>query len=259
MKSSRLLWSVILLVALLTTSIFIYGFVNAIQTVVYPEGSNLTTPEEEIIEDISPADDEIVILSLGDSLTEGTGDRSENGYVGVVRNLLEKNEEKPVFLHTFAVDGYTTSQLFDFISTQNGTRTSIMQANLILMTIGGNDMFSPGEEIIIENAREFMPNALENLDKIFAELQTLNSEADIIYVGLYNPFTEIDKDGEISLFVQEWNNEVFKLTTKYKQVLFIPTFDLFYKNTKNYLSSDIYHPNEEGYKRIGERIVNALK
>ncbi|NDI34456.1 GDSL-type esterase/lipase family protein [Chengkuizengella sediminis] len=259
MKSSRLLWSVILTVALLTTLIFIYGFVNAIQTVVYPGGSNLTTPEEEFIEDISPSDEEIVILSLGDSLTEGTGDKTQNGYVGVVRELLEEKENKPVYLRPFAVDGYTTDQLLDFIMTQSGTRTTIKEANLILMTIGGNDMFSPGNEIIIDSARESMSPALENLKKIFSEIHTLNSEADIIYVGLFNPFTEIDEDGEISLFVQEWNNEVFKITTGYKQALFIPTYDLFYKNTKNYLSSDVYHPNEEGYKRIGERIVNALQ
>ncbi|MDP5273899.1 GDSL-type esterase/lipase family protein [Chengkuizengella axinellae] len=259
MKSSRLLWSSILIVAIITTSIFIYGFVNAIQTVVYPNGSNLTEPEAEIEEEIAPSADEIIILSLGDSLTKGTGDKTNNGYVGVVRNLLEENKDKPVYLRPFAVDGYTTEQLLDFITTQSGVRTAIKESNLILMTIGGNDMFSPGNELDLQTSEQLMKDALANISKVFAELNALNAEADIVYVGLYNPFSEIDENGEVALFVQEWNHEVFKMTTAYKQVMFVPTSDLFYKNTKSFLSSDVYHPNEEGYKRIGERIVNVLQ
>ena len=95
------------------------------------------------------------------------------------------------------------------------------------MTIGGNDLFTFGEEVTVEKARQNMPATLSRLDAIFAELARINSRARILYLALYNPFIRLDPSGEASLFVQQFNYEVFRLSVPYNTITVVPTFDLF--------------------------------
>ncbi|MGG1550574.1 GDSL-type esterase/lipase family protein [Paenibacillus ferrarius] len=271
MKSSRFIWGAVGITASLSTLLFAAGFVYAANQIWFPKASSdfqLATPapkKESMIESAS----KLQIVALGDSLTAGTGDNTGQGYVGRVREKLEKDTGKPVFvLNNLAVPGYKTDQLLTLL-TQQKTKDALSQANLILLTIGGNDIFQGGEGLFSdENQTEFNPAAaasrvapaLKKVEQILAAIGQANPKATVLYLGLYHPFLDLDPSREGSVIVQRWNDGIFQLVNKYPNMLVVPTYDLFEQNLIKYLSSaDHFHPNGDGYERIADRIEQILR
>lgn len=234
------------------------GLIYGITSILYPGQSNL---QKAVIDRDERLDDDgrWTIVALGDSLTKGTGDATSKGYAGHVRDRVDTWDDRDVSLINMAVNGYTTSQLLTQIEQQNGVILSIQQADAIVMTIGANDLYTPGEEVLPEVMEQAMSDALARIDAIFQALTGLNTDARILYTGLYHPMREIDWEGELSSILHEWNYSVQKLAESYEQVVFVPAYDLFGRQGEQYLSSDHYHPNEEGYKRMAARIVQVLE
>src|SRR5690606_16379884 len=140
LKTSRWLWPLLAVCSLAAVALLTSGLIYGVRTVLYPGESNL---QKEVIErDESMNDDGVwTILALGDSLTKGTGDVTSKGYVGQVRDAMDAKDDQEVRMVNLAVNGYTTTQLLSQIEQQNGVILSIQQADAILMTIGGNDLY----------------------------------------------------------------------------------------------------------------------
>ncbi|MFX3636891.1 MAG: GDSL-type esterase/lipase family protein [Candidatus Pristimantibacillus sp.] len=269
MQSYRL-WAVLGCLSLFATAIFIFGFGYAVRDMLFP--TNPTS--EQVIPSPSPesapiaADqNEIRITAIGDSLTKGTGDSSGEGYVRQMVEGLKKEWKKPIrLINNLAVNGMRADQLAKKLKNDKGMRYALQQSNLILLTIGGNDLFqfamnnrTPGEPGIKMSALlKDLPLGLERLEVVFAELNRINPDAQLVYVGLYNPFYDLDELRDGSLEVQQWNKRAYEIIHKYPQMQLVPTFDLFEKKIGNYMSSDHFHPNHEGYKAIAERIIQSL-
>jgi lysophospholipase L1-like esterase len=129
------------------------------------------------------------------------------------------------------------------------------------MTIGGNDLFQGGQALEnLSSAKNDQAKAsyLENLDKVIQEIRKVNSEASVYYVGLYNPFNDLEDAKTTSAIVRQWNFDSAEIAAKYPKVVMVPTFDLFEQNVNDYLYSDKFHPNSEGYKLIGERLSSLI-
>jgi len=272
--SSRMIWRITGAAALLSTLLFVTGFVYAMKDILYPAASELVLPPVEApAENLLTDADKIQIVVLGDSLTRGTGDQSgQGGYVGRVKEYLEKNTDKPVYvLNNFSVNGYRTDQLLKDIKERSEVPASIAKADLVMLTIGGNDIFGlamgngiptgadGAAEIRPEDIRQRMPEAVSRLREILDTIAALNSRAAILYIGLYNPFIDMDTTGEASLIIDEWNREAFKVANQYRNMTVVPTHDLFERHALKYLYSDHFHPNQDGYQRIAERIIQALE
>src|SRR5699024_6526628 len=76
------------------------------------------------------------ITTSGDSLRNGVGDETDNsGYVG----LIEDNLENEIDIDNFGISGYRSDQLLKLIK-EPDTQNSLKEADLVLMTIGANDM-----------------------------------------------------------------------------------------------------------------------
>lgn len=141
LRSSRFIWGTIGLTASITTIVFAVGFAYAANQIWFPKASEslqLATeaPKESMIESKA----KLQIVALGDSLTAGTGDNTGKGYVGRVREKLEKETGKPVFvLNNLAIPGYKSDQLLADLALKK-TQDALAQADIILLTIGGNDI-----------------------------------------------------------------------------------------------------------------------
>lgn len=268
MKSSRLLWGSVGIIALLTTCLFVFGLIYAVKEILYPipvKSADSAAGQE--ITNNPLAKDKIQIVTLGDSLTRGTGDQTGKGYVTNVKEMLEEVMDKPVYvIGNFSVNGYRTDQLLKDLETKSTVVDTLKQANLIMLTIGGNDIFQLARneldlttEINPVALYERLPEATKRLDQILTRLARLNPKATIIYVGLYNPFLDMDETGKSSLVIEEWNDKAFKIVNRYPNMTLVSTFDLFEIHHNKYLYSDHFHPNKEGYERIAERIVQALE
>lgn len=255
MKTSIHLWRWIGYVALVTTGLLLTGFGYAVYTVVNPQASNISDRSVAASAEENRSDQEVHIVALGDSLTKGTGDSRGLGYVDRLRNKLANRMDKPVYRVNFAVNGYETTELLNDLRSRQGITAALKQADVIVLTIGGNDLFQAGDVPDPGTIRDRMPEAIRRLGLIMDELYNHAPEAAIYYLGLYNPFADLDSSGQTSLLVREWNNEVFKLTQSFDNIYLVPVFDLFARNGERLLSSDHYHPNGEGYERIADRLV----
>ncbi|WNF38734.1 GDSL-type esterase/lipase family protein [Bacillaceae bacterium IKA-2] len=201
-----------------------------------------------------------LVVALGDSLTVGMGDAEGKGYVGNVIDDLHERKIKDIHLENLGVNGLTSNGLLEIVS-QPDVEEQIKQAKLILLTIGGNDLFQSGQTLINVNREEIdlLEQAyLENIKQIFTQIRALNIEAPIYLSGLYNPFIEFSESQITSEIIVDWNYKTALEVGKYSKAIFVPTFDLFQLNVNDFLAEDRFHPNTNGYEQMALRIVSLL-
>ncbi|NYV68199.1 GDSL family lipase [Bacillus obstructivus] len=200
------------------------------------------------------------ITALGDSLTRGTGDPEGKGYIGYMIDELKDKTKQKILLTNSAIKGQTSSQLLNQLG-QTEIQRQIKNADLILLTIGGNDLFQGGEALLELNGEMDVQSEkpyLKNLKQIYTKLRSLNKHATIFHIGLYNPFIEMEESKQTSEYVRQWNFASAELAANYQKIVYVPTFDLFELNVNDYLFSDKFHPNEAGYQLIGERVASLI-
>ena len=91
--------------------------------------------------------DYINYVSLGDSIATGCGlenygsdlDFVAGSYETLFKNFLETNVGD-VNAESYAVDGHTASNLLNLLQTNSAARASIQSADVITVSIGGNDL-----------------------------------------------------------------------------------------------------------------------
>ncbi len=222
-----------------------------------------STPPEPQTSTVSTSDkqaNDVSILALGDSLTRGTGDSTGKGYVQYMLDNLKSKSKENINLSNLAIKGYTSEQLLTQLK-QTEIQRQIEQSDIIVMTIGGNDLFQGGESIANFNQAKIETlekTYISNLKRIYGTLRELNPEATIYHVGLYNPFNQLADSANTSSAVRNWNFATAELAASYKKIVYVPTYDLFEMNVNNYLSSDKFHPNSSGYQRISDRVSSLI-
>lgn len=222
------------------------------------EASSVTTPATQPIEKRT---NEFTVVALGDSLTRGTGDDTGKGYVGTVTEELGKKFNQKVNVRNLGIKGLVSAELAKQVKKQEVQR-QLQAADVILLTIGGNDLFQKGDTLLNvnqENLAKVKTNYTMNLNEICREIRQVNPAAQLFVLGLYNPFIELDENGEMNAIVRDWNNNTAEVLATYQDVVFVPTFDLFQLSVNDYLYSDKFHPNRAGYRLIAERIVPLIE
>jgi lysophospholipase L1-like esterase len=271
--STRLLWRLAGSAGLLTTLLFLFGFGYAMNDLISPKGESIAVqPAPAATASPGKEADKLQVVAIGDSLTRGVGDETGEGYVGKVKKKLEAASGKQVFVSNNGRNGYRTEDLLAFLN-ETTIQDLIRHADIVLLTIGGNDLnqfaMTPhapqtgGDPQLAEynfvNAEKRLPEATKRLDTILTSVHDLNPKARIIYVGLYNPYIKQDPGGAGTKVLQEWNNEAFRLVSRYPNMALVSTFDLFQFEGGRFLFVDQFHPNAAGYDRISDRVVQALE
>jgi len=257
--------------AVLSTVLMLTGFGYAIKDMLWPQGDTYisTTPTEKTPPVPSLADsDSILVTAIGDSLTKGTGDATGDGYVKQAMALLEKQWGKPVKLNNnLAINGMRADRLAELLQADKGYAYSLSQANLILFTIGGNDLFQLAAgtsasqatgEVDLDQLYKQLDSGIERFKTVVERINDINPTARVVYIGLYNPFYDLSELREGSLAIQKWNQQAYELLHQYPNMMMVPTFDLFESKIGTYLSADHFHPNHDGYAQIATRVVQAL-
>lgn len=201
-----------------------------------------------------------VVVALGDSLTRGTGDESGKGYIGYLVDELEEKSKEKISIHNYGVKGYRSAQLLNQVK-QAEIQRQIKNADYILITIGGNDLFQSGQTFMNLDAKkiaQLRQGYIKNLEAVLKELRSINKEAVIFQIGLYNPFIDLNDAEATTKIVREWNFETSKLLDMDQKTIFVPTFDLFQISVNDYLYTDKFHPNAEGYRLIAERVASLI-
>ncbi|UFJ41667.1 GDSL-type esterase/lipase family protein [Brevibacillus humidisoli] len=259
-QSGQLLWPITGSIALLSLLLFACGFVFALNPHMLAADKPLTPTAEQAPANPDQTDNQWDIVALGDSLTRGTGDVNGQGYVGLFREAYEKETTHKIVLHNLAINGLTSTELLEQLE-QKQVQQLLASADLILFTIGGNDLFRLSEGLY-ELDEETIDTALSHLEqnfvKVLAELRRHNPQATIVYTSLYNPFGNTEAAGATTKPLLQWNSTAQQTAAQFAKVLVVPTYDLFAQKEDAYLYTDHFHPNSAGYARIAERVLQAV-
>ncbi|MDX8366232.1 SGNH/GDSL hydrolase family protein [Cytobacillus sp. IB215665] len=207
----------------------------------------------------------VSLVALGDSITKGVGDSSGmGGYPGFLKELLIKESYvHKVTMNNFGKRGLRSSQLLELVK-QNEIIHSLKNADIVVATIGGNDIMKVVRdnyfELTIPMFDKQQQNYEKNIGEILAAIRSENPFCIIVIIGLYNPFSVwFDNLEEINIIMRKWDEVSKQIALSHKQTLFVEIGDLFEKNTKALLNNDYFHPNTLGYQLIAERVYDSLK
>jgi lysophospholipase L1-like esterase len=251
-------YRLIVAVSLLSLILFIGGFLWGVQNLTTSQASSLP---ELPIQPKPTEDKKLNLVALGDSLTRGIGDSNGKGYVGLIQETLQKNLDQEIQVTNLSVSGATSSDLLSQLS-QKGALRVISQANIIMMTIGGNDLFRGAgdlQDIDVDKIGEGRKQYLARLEEILSTLTEVNPGASVYLMALYNPFGDLEQSALTNQIVLEWNYHVQELALSYTNVTVVPLADLFHGQLGDVLYTDHFHPNQEGYRRISQRLLQLLE
>lgn len=205
------------------------------------------------------------IAAVGDSLTEGVGDSTHTGgYLPYLKKSLEKEKGiKEADFENFGVKGTRSEQLLDRLS-QKEVKSGIRKADMVVITIGGNDVMKVARNNILNMQVESFEREerffLKRLDEIIQKIRSINPDAMVVLIGIYNPFIQWFPDvKELDQIVADWNEGGKALLSHYADTYFVEISDLFGNGEENLLFDDQFHPNDKGYQLIAERVFKTLE
>lgn len=224
-----------------------------------------TTAKEQKPEETEEkvTDPDVRIVGLGDSLTKGSGDSTDQGYIGRLATNIERDTNTTILVENYAVHGRQTPKLYKMLE-EDQAKASLAEADLIVMSIGGNDLMKVVKEhfldLQIDVFQQEQTNYVERLDAIMKRIRSINSEAPILFIGLYNPLLEnFQSVTEIDQIVQRWNGASQDTVEKDDNTTFVPIYELFSSVDENLFFEDGFHPNDQGYELIARQIQYRLK
>ncbi|USG67293.1 GDSL-type esterase/lipase family protein [Brevibacillus ruminantium] len=260
-SSGKWLWRLVGLISLASFILLASGFVFALDPRQLAAEDTHRPVESKKPSDRAPAEGIQQIVALGDSLTRGVGDTSGLGYIGRVRQALEKKTGHTITLSNLAINGQESPSLVLQVS-QEQVKRQLAASDLIFITIGGNDLFKQSGELVdidVKKLTEAAERLTVNFEEIVKQIRSVNSQAIIIYASLYNPFGDTEAASDTIQPVLDWNSAASTIAARYPNVIVVPTYDLFVKKEQTYLYTDHFHPNTDGYARMAERILQALE
>ncbi|SFA97150.1 Lysophospholipase L1 [Lentibacillus halodurans] len=202
------------------------------------------------------------ITAIGDSLTQGVGDNVvDGGYVGILDKTINESIQLVSF-DQYGKRGNRSDQLLERLNKQE-IEQSIEQSNIVLITIGANDIMQVVKEnftsLQIEDFTTAKRAYEDRLHQIFDKINVLNPNTDIYLIGIYNPFVNYFGDiEELEMIVNSWNETSRNVTEQYHDTTFIPVADLFEDTDKDLFADDNFHPNHQGYQQFTRRVLEFL-
>jgi lysophospholipase L1-like esterase len=197
------------------------------------------------------------ILSLGDSLAYGAGDESGLGIPGRLADALRSRGLTDAHAVNLAVNGAQTSDLLARME-EPRVRREIAAAELIILSIGANDLFrwnQPREEIMREPFA-VAEHILGRLIVIVAQLQEMNPDARLLLLGGYNPIPNHEWGPLIDQYLGFWDETLAGTFASDDRITLVKMIDLV--NERRLSRHDNFHPGGAGYEAVAGRIAEML-
>lgn len=197
----------------------------------------------------------VSLLIIGDSIARGTGDETGKGFSFYLPDDLKNKTPKEIVVNNIGIDGLQTNGLLELLQGEK-VKPVIAVADLLLISIGGNDLRQIRRLKAMAKEDGFQKtfdSYVTGLTSIFKTIRKTNTDALIIFIGLYYPSVQDISPDDINLLLA-WNEGTQKIIEQDERAIFIPTYDLFKLNAAKYIALDALHPNTAGYQAIADRI-----
>lgn len=217
---------------------------------------------EEAVAPIVPQN--INVVSIGDSLTQGVGDSTNSGgYVPYLEEKLESLDEiNEASFVNHGKRGNRTDQLIKRLE-QEGIQEDIQQADIVIVTIGGNDVVKVVKEnwshLTVETFEEEEDAYAARIQSVIEDIRAINEEAGVVLVGIYNPFGRIfvDTDDDETI-VRTWNERAEEVARSFDRTVFVNVETIFGEGSDGLFFEDQFHPNDIGYEQMAGRIFESM-
>lgn len=258
----KVIWPLLLFISMALAVVFISGFIASVAVSKSGQSAPIDPQPESSIN--SPADSDFIlgdaseILILGDSIGFGVGDEENLGIGKRYLDLIDEKDGNKKTSTNISVPSYESNELVKLITSAEN-KASISKANLIIISIGGNDLNRLDYEDRVSLTLAFeeaLKNYKKNLGLITKEIRALNPDAQLALIGLYDPYSK--EDPEKTRFLLDWNYETSLIVDSDVKFAYVPTYDLFKYHLTDYLSPDEFHPNGSGYQMIAEELDRIL-
>ena len=224
----------------------------------------------------------VTYVAIGDSLTKGVGDSTnQGGFVPLLAQSLTNETDLEFKAINYGVSGNTSGQILSRMQEKKEIRKDLKQAQLLTITVGGNDL----RKAILEDTSNLdldrFEKASKTYEKNFKQIIELarkdNPDLPIYVVGIYNPlYLNFPDLTELQTLVDQWNQITEETLSAYQGVYFVPINDLLYKGidgksgvTESELGKetvtndalydeDSFHPNNTGYEIMKEAVLEKI-
>ncbi|EFR93474.1 SGNH/GDSL hydrolase family protein [Listeria innocua] len=214
----------------------------------------------------------INLVAMGDSLTEGVGDENkEGGYVGIVpEKLNDEATVSSVKTSNYGVSGNRITQLEKRLETNKQFQQDVKNANVITITIGGNDVMAILQSRLLNvDVADFAKANKEfqqELTTLLKDIRSYNKDAAIFLMGIYNPYTTYFADiKQFDEVITNWNDASAKTIKQTNNAYFVPVAKALEDRNKSnkdkpnpLLSDDYFHPNHKGYEKMSAELEKAI-
>lgn len=222
-------------------------------------------------------------VALGDSLTQGVGDTTnQGGFVPLVAQSLTNEEGYEVAAQNFGVAGNTSNQILKRMKEQDEIADALSKADLMTLTVGGNDL----RKVILDNITSLKISTFKKpsvaYSKRLVEIIELarkdNPDLPIYVLGIYNPFyLNFPEMTDMQTIVDNWNQTTQDTIAKFDKVYFVPINDLLYQgidgqegivqtsgDEKKIINDVLYqednfHPNNTGYEIMKRAVLEKIR
>ena len=222
-------------------------------------------------------------VALGDSLTQGVGDTTnQGGFVPLVAQSLTNEEGYEVAAQNFGVAGNTSNQILKRMKEQDEIADALSKADLMTLTVGGNDL----RKVILDNITSLKISTFKKpsvaYSKRLVEIIELarkdNPDLPIYVLGIYNPFyLNFPERTDMQTIVDNWNQTTQDTIAKFDKVYFVPINDLLYQgidgqegivqtsgDEKKIINDALYqednfHPNNTGYEIMKRAVLEKIR
>lgn len=174
---------------------------------------------------------EVHLVALGDSLTYGQGDeKGDGGYVGLIKPRLQKKFHNKVTTVNYGVSGDRSDQILKRVNQQSTIRKDLKNADVIVMTVGGNDLMQSLQKDLTTNSSKTLNQDINQagnvyqtkLKQLFSTIRKQNSSAPIFVMSIYNPvYTYFPQVDTINNSIGKWNQITSKTLKGYGPAYFV--------------------------------------
>lgn len=264
------------------TGLIFFGSVLFLSAILWnfmiPKEDSKLTKEDFLSKTVS----KLNYVAIGDSLTEGVGDTTnQGGFVPLLADSLSSAYGYQVATSNYGVSGNTSQQILKRMTEKKAIQDDLKKANLMTLTVGGNDVMA----VIRKNLTTLKVSSFtqpakayqKRLRQIIEVARSENPNLPIYILGIYNPFyLNFPEMTEMQEVIDNWNNQTEAVTAEYEGVYFVPINELLYKGLDGeegivessgqqtqiindaLFTGDHFHPNNTGYRIMSTAVMEKI-
>ena len=202
-------------------------------------------------------DNKVYYLTIGDSLSKGTNEYGvvSYGYNDYVKDYLEENNLLKDYNKTFKNNDY---RIIDVIKTLEYNEKKdnyslnrlIKQADIITISLGMNELYYKIEKGG-SGIYTYIDNMISNYNKILTYINKFHHNK-VFVLGYYNTMGHSND-------IFSYANHKLKEICETHGFIYVDLSNIFTNNPIYFSNSEKFIPNNKGYEKISQIIVEKLK